>query len=74
MTEKQREAGDMSTNFTRTLRLELSDMDPGKCGYADDDELAEAHEQCDLSYIKRNRQFVIILHDDVYPNGSKPTR
>ena len=22
-------------------------MDPAKCGYADEDELAEAHEQCD---------------------------
>jgi hypothetical protein len=27
-------------------------MDPGKCGYADEDELAEAHEQCDHTLSK----------------------
>ena len=38
-------------------------MDPVKCGYVGEGELAEAHEQSDQSYIVRaNRQFVTILH------------
>ena len=46
-------------------------MDPVKCGYADEDELTEAHDQCDVEYLIRgNRQFVTILHDAVYPTGS----
>ncbi len=50
-------------------------MDHAKCGYANEDELTEAHAQCDLAYlIKGNRQFVMLLHDAVYPNGSKLTK
>ena len=50
-------------------------MDHVKCGYKDEDELTEAHEQCDLAYlIKANRQFIMLLHDAVYPKGSKLTK
>ena len=50
-------------------------MDHVKCGYASADALVEAHGQCDLAYlIKSNRQFVMFLHDAVYPKGSKLTK
>ena len=50
-------------------------MDHAKCGYAKEEELVEAHEQCDLAYlIKGNRQFIMLLHDAVYPKGSKLTK
>ena len=55
--------------------LELNYKDSVKCGYADEDELSEAHNQCDLTYlIKVNRQVVTILHETVYPKGSNPTK
>jgi hypothetical protein len=47
-------------------------MDHAKCGYDKVKDLAETHEQCDLAYlIKDNRQFIMCLHDNVYPKGSK---
>ena len=50
-------------------------MDHAKCGYANADDLVEAYQQCDLSYlIRSNRQFVMVLHDAVYPKGSKLTK
>ena len=50
-------------------------MDHVKCGYDKEEDLVEGHEQCDLTYrIKVNRQFVILLHDVVYPKGSKITK
>jgi hypothetical protein len=50
-------------------------MDHAKCGYANEEDLVEAHEQCDLAYlIKGNHQFVMLLHDAVYPKGSKLTK
>ena len=50
-------------------------MDHVKCGYANEEDLVEAHEQCDLAYlIKGNRQFVMLLHDAVYPKRSKLTK
>ena len=50
-------------------------MDHAKCGYANEEDLVEAYEQCDLTYlIKGNRQFVMLLHDAVYPKGSKLTK
>jgi hypothetical protein len=50
-------------------------MDHAKYGYEKEEDLAEAHEQCDLTYlIKVNRQFVILLHVVVYPKGSKLTK
>jgi hypothetical protein len=50
-------------------------MDHAKCGYDKVKDLAETHEQCDLAYlIKANRQFIMLLHDNVYPKGSKLTR
>jgi hypothetical protein len=39
------------------------------------EDLTETHEQCDLAYlIKDNRQFIMLLHDVVYPKGSKLTK
>jgi hypothetical protein len=50
-------------------------MDHAKCGYDNEAELVESHEQCDLVYlIKGNRQFIMLLHDAVYPKGSKLTK
>ncbi len=50
-------------------------MDHAKCGYANAEDLVEAHGQYDLAYlIKSNRQFVMLLHDVVYPKGSKLTK
>jgi hypothetical protein len=50
-------------------------MDHVKCRYADEDELTDAHDQCNQAYIiKANRQYVTNLHDAVYPKGSKPTK
>ena len=50
-------------------------MDHTKCGYDNETELVETHEQCDLVYfIKDNRQFIMFLHDVVYPKGSKFTK
>jgi hypothetical protein len=50
-------------------------MEHAKCGYATAEDLVEAHGQCDLAYlIKSNRQFVMLLHDAVYPKGSKLTK
>jgi hypothetical protein len=50
-------------------------MDHAKCGYGKAENLTEAHEQSDLAYfIKANRQFIMILHDTVYPKGSKLTK
>ncbi len=52
-----------------------NDMDHAKCGFANEEDLVEAHAQCDLAYvIKGNRQFVMLLHDAVYPKGSKFTK
>ncbi len=49
--------------------------DHAKCGYGKVEDLTEAHEQCDLAYlIKANRQFIMLLHDAVYPKGSKLTK
>jgi hypothetical protein len=34
-----------------------------------------SHEQCNLAYlIKGNLQFIMLLHDAVYPKGSKLTK
>jgi len=50
-------------------------MDHAKCGYGKAEDLTEAHEQCDLAYlIKTNRQFIMLLHDAVYPKGFKLTK
>jgi hypothetical protein len=50
-------------------------MDHVKCGYANVEDLVTAHGQCDLTYlIKSNRQFVMLLHDTVYPKGSNLTK
>ena len=47
-------------------------MDLAKYGYDNETDLVETHEQCDLAYlIKGNRQFIMLLHDAVYP---KPCR
>ena len=53
----------------------LNYMNHAKCRYVKEEELVEAHEQCDLAYlIKGNRQFIMLLHDAVYPKGSKLTK
>jgi hypothetical protein len=50
-------------------------MDHAKCGYDNEEDLVETHEQSDIVYlIKGNRQFIMILHDTVYPKGSKLTK
>jgi hypothetical protein len=50
-------------------------MDHAKCGYAKEEDFVEAHEQCDLAYlIKGTRQFIMLLHDAVYPKRSKLTK
>ncbi len=50
-------------------------MDHVKCGYANVEDLVTVHGQCDLTYlIKSNRQFVMLLHDTVYPKGSNLTK
>jgi hypothetical protein len=50
-------------------------MDHAKCGYDNEEDLVEVHEQCDLSYlIKGNRLFIVFLHDVVYPKRSKLTK
>jgi hypothetical protein len=50
-------------------------MDHVKCGYGKEEDLTEAHEQCDLAYlIKDNRQFIMLLYDAVYPKDSKLTK
>ena len=50
-------------------------MDHVKCGYEDEATLAIAHGACDEGYlIKTNRMIVIILHDSVFPRGSKLTK
>ena len=50
-------------------------MDHDKCGYDNEKDLVEDHEQCDLSYlIKGNRLFIVLLHDTVYPKRSKLTK
>jgi hypothetical protein len=50
-------------------------MDHTKCGYDKEEDFAEAREQCDLAYlIKANRQFIMLLHDSVYPKRSKLTK
>jgi hypothetical protein len=50
-------------------------MNHAKCRYIKEEELVETHEQCDLAYlIKGNRQFIMLLHDAVYPKGSKLTK
>lgn len=50
-------------------------MDHAKCGYEDEAALAIAHGACDEGYlIKTNRMLVTILHDAVFPRGSKLTK
>jgi hypothetical protein len=50
-------------------------VDHAKFGYGKEEDLTEAHEQCDLEYlIKANRQFIMLLHDNVYPKGFKLTK
>ena len=50
-------------------------VDHAKCGYDKEEDLVETHEQCDLAYlIKGNRQFIMLLHDAVYPKVSKLTK
>ena len=47
-------------------------MDHAKCGYKDEAALAIAHGACDEGYlIKTNRMLATILHEAVFPRGSK---
>ena len=49
-------------------------MDHVKCGYTDEDEVTEVHDQCNGAYImKDNRQFVTILHDPLVKKVLKDT-
>ena len=50
-------------------------MDHAKCGYKVETELVIVHGACDEDYlIKTNRMIVTILHDTVFPRGSKFTK
>ena len=50
-------------------------MDHPKCGYASLDKFVKAHKQCDQADITTfNRQFVTLLHDAVFPSGSRLTK
>ncbi len=106
MTNKEREAGGIPTDFTKftdsqlkkvkaslsksqgvfllkktLIKLNRKDtfgsnyMDHAKCGYEDEEALTIAHGACDEGYlIKTNRMLVTILHDVVFPRGSKRTK
>ena len=50
-------------------------MDHAKCGYEDEEAISIDHGACDEGYlIKTNSILVTILHDTVFPRGSKLTK
>jgi hypothetical protein len=52
MSKKDQEAGDIATDFAKFSDTFGSNyMDHTKCGYDKEEDLAEAHEQCDLVYL-----------------------